>query len=222
MNRNRAGRFFLPLLVVLLLPVAILAAGINTTDPSLPPLSGSYKTATNVHATYSGPGLLVVLSDISHKPLAVQLRMTMGADEQETFDSLLRGMATVNGVGPSPFEAMGLSITKVYGKTGNITGTFPTEVLQMNLQGVAPFSSVMIRESPTLATNGSTKITDLGSGLYHIDSFFDVFTELSVDGGATWIPSQGSTRVVLSPEPGTVVGVCLAGLMGVILLRPRR
>jgi hypothetical protein len=146
----------------------------------------------------------------------------MGADEQETFDSLLRGLATVNGVGPTPFEAMGLSITKVFGKTGNITGTFPTEILQMNLQGLGPFSAVMIRESPTLPTNGSTTITNTGGGMYHIDSFFDVFTELSIDGGMNWVPSQGSTRVVLSPEPASLALAALGVLAAAGLVRCRR
>ena len=35
-----------------------------------------------------------------------------------------------------------------------------------------------------------TTVSDLGPDSYNIHSFFDIFTELSVDGGATWIPSD--------------------------------
>jgi hypothetical protein len=69
----------------------------------------------------------------------------------------------------------------------------------------------MIRESPTLATTGLTSITNIGGGMFHIDSFFDVFTELSVDGGQNWIPSNGVTRMTLVPEPGAS-GVILVGI----------
>ena len=53
----------------------------------------------------------------------------------------------------------------------------------MSLYGYVPGGPpILIREDPAQASVGQTTITDLGGGLYHIDSFFDVFTELSVDG----------------------------------------
>ena len=51
----------------------------------------------------------------------------------------------------------------------------------------------LIRESPTRQSLGQTQITDLGGGQFRIDSFFDVFTELSVDGGQTWLPSTDAS-----------------------------
>ncbi len=61
-----------------------------------------------------------------------------------------------------------------------------------------------IRESITQASDGQTSITELGGGLYHIDSFFDVFTELSVDGGSSWIASDAPARMDLAPIPRLV------------------
>ena len=84
----------------------------------------------------------------------------------------------------------------------------------------------MILESPTLWSFGQTTITDIGGGQYHIDSFFDIFTELSLDGGSTWLPSAGSTRIELGPNAlqQVVPEPAALGLLGVALLgwRQRR
>ena len=79
----------------------------------------------------------------------------------------------------------------------------------------------MIRESPTLQSTGQTKVTDNGNGTFHVDSFFDVFTELSTDGGQTWIPSQGPSHVNLVPEPSSIVLGAL-GLLGLGFMAIRR
>ena len=57
--------------------------------------------------------------------------------------------------------------------------------------------SIQIRESPPQPSQGQTSVTALGGGLYQIDSFFDVFVELSVEGGP-FQPSLGPpSRMVL-------------------------
>lgn len=91
-------------------------------------------------------------------------------------------------------------------------GSFDTEMLSMDLVGGPnPFGPgpVMIRESPTLPSLG---MTSLGSGPMPIDSFFDIFTELSFDGGQTWMQDQnGSSTFTLQepvpevPEPATLL-----------------
>jgi hypothetical protein len=96
-------------------------------------------------------------------------------------------------------------------------------MLQLNLTGLLGSQPVMIRESPTLQSTGQTSIKGVGGGVFHIDSFFDVFTELSVDGGNTWIPSSGATHVDLAPtpvpEPGTLALLAVAAVGGVAIRR---
>jgi len=81
-------------------------------------------------------------------------------------------------------------------------------------------TSYILRESPTIESLGQTSI-DIFTGGYRIDSFFDVFTELSLDGGATWYPSDGPVQMTSVPEPS---GVALAtlGLVGLLTWLCRR
>jgi hypothetical protein len=112
-------------------------------------------------------------------------------------------------------------------------GVIDTEMLAMNLVGGPPILPpslptipLLLRESPTRASLGKTTITPMGGG-YHLLSFFDIFTELSIDGGATWAPvrQQGSgdeapLRVNLAAVP--VPAAAWTGLLllsGIVLPR---
>jgi hypothetical protein len=85
------------------------------------------------------------------------------------------------------------------------TRTYSTEMLQLDAAAIAPASSiggtagVRLRESPTRASLGRTSIRQsrTGDGTFWIDSFFDVFVELSLDGGQTWVPLQLPVRMML-------------------------
>ena len=86
--------------------------------------------------------------------------------------------------------------------------TWQTEILQLDLSGGGLPTGLMIRESPTLASTGITTYQYVG-GPYHIDSFFDVFTELSIDGGQTWTAGNAPLHLVGDvPEPsGTALAL---------------
>lgn len=63
-----------------------------------------------------------------------------------------------------------------------------TELLQLDIfAGTLP-STLRLRESPTLASAGNRReyISFAPDGSFLVTSFFDVFTELSLDGGQTW------------------------------------
>jgi len=210
------------------------SASFVTTIPSLPPTTGTqpwadgvYRTADQVHAEF--PGLTVdVAWHTEFREIQRHPSQTNPADEVETFLSTVIAYVTPTGGPTTPVIFPAPVTTEVFGKTGNVTGTFQTEMLSMDLQippmpGLPPVS---LRESPTLASTGQTSITDIGGGLYAIDSFFDIFLEISYDGGQSWLPQlpsastgQAFTHVVLqdaSPVPvpaaAWLFGSGLAGL----------
>jgi hypothetical protein len=197
-------------------------ADVITSDPSLPVLSPpGYYTNGFAHVNYAGGGVTIILTNVGHQALGPVVRNPSGPDEIETFNSLFTGQGSVLGLGPLSFSGNGSVMTIVHNKIGNTTGTFNTEMLSMNLSGNTPFGPLMIRESPTLPSLGVTTITGLGGGLFQISSFFDVFTELSLDGGQTWIPdSGGPERMTLVPEPSVCALVGLAA--GLLTLKRTR
>ena len=217
------------------LPAIAHPGGITTPDPNLPP-EDVYLSPSDVHAMYGGAALAIVLTKPQHLPFRdlPPEYLQPGGHEHHDFASTLEGQAQCLGVncamlgvpdgGMFPVYMEGRVQTVALGKgPTDTTGTFPTEMLAMNLSGVGPTPPfIKIRESPTLPSLGSTSITDVGGGLYHIDSFFDVFTELSLDGGASWMPNTapnpygptGSTRVVMGiPEPASIALLVL-GMLG--------
>ncbi len=99
------------------------------------------------------------------------------------------------------------------------TRYFDTEMLSMDLVGNSPNGPFMIRESPTRASLGRYSVATRPDGTYQIDSFFDIFTELSVDGGQTWIPADGPAHFSLVPAPGAAA---VLGLSGLVAMRRRR
>lgn len=97
---------------------------------------------------------------------------------------------------------------------------FDTEMLSLDLSGAA--LGFMLRESPTRVSLGKHTVRPDPSGLFFVSSFFDVFLDLSIDGGQTWIPADRAIRVNLNPpcetNPPTVVNIATDCDQGVIVI----
>jgi hypothetical protein len=85
----------------------------------------------------------------------------------------------------------------------NGTRVFGTEMRRLDAQIPFPGTpGVLLRESPTRKSLGLTSVGDSPSlsQPHRIGSFFDIFTEISLDGGQTWSESLDPTHVVLQPD----------------------
>ncbi len=148
------------------------------------------------------------------------VRTPVGSDEQHTFNCQMDANVFVGGIDQGTVTMTGAMTVMVSSYTDGQMGLFATEIVSMSLSGVSPIGPIQIQEDPGIASAGQTDITNLGGGLYDIDSFFDVFTELSVDGGTIWqADTMAPARLTFVPEPATL---CLVGLGALAVLRRRR
>jgi hypothetical protein len=132
----------------------------------------------------------------------------------DVFNSVVSGNLSINGVNQG--NVSGNAAVTVQVTLNSINGNvfnFGTRMTQLDIHGLGGNPNVWVRIDPNTPSNGQTTETVLGGGLFQISSFFDVFTDLSLDGGVTWSPSPtNASRVTLvesTPEP---VSVLFAGL----------
>jgi hypothetical protein len=123
--------------------------------------------------------------------------MALSVDQQNWF--------TAEASGPA---SMTISNTTAVGST---TSTFDTEMLSLELTGGSPaIGPFMLRESPTKQSLGKHTIASDPRG-YRVSSFFDVFLELSTDGGKTWNPANRSIRLLPSLPPAVPGSIFVTG-----------
>jgi len=88
---------------------------------------------------------------------------------------------------------------RVYRPTG--ADTYETELLELTLTGGELPPGMSLRERADQVSQGNSTISPLGGG-YSVSSFFDVFTELSLDGGTSWQPADAPWHLTLQgPTP---------------------
>lgn len=138
--------------IALLTTATFTQASLITSTTDLPP-NGVY-LGPDIHAVYAGGALDYLLSLPAHAPFVGQVTRHAGGggfpgspnDEIETFGSSLTAQMDVvqfpSGIsvigGPQPIFAsgpFGSVETIVLNRIGNPTGTFQTEMLQLNLSG---------------------------------------------------------------------------------------
>jgi hypothetical protein len=132
--------------------------------------------------------------------------------EDDTFNAQLSVNVFQNGT----FEGAGTltgSIETIDDRAAaNDYGSFSSDMPGFSFSGSLPAlgPDVELNLTATPPPLTTTTIEPSGGG-FQITSFFDVFTELSLDGGSTWTPAPAQAEVDLakSPEPASIVTAAL-------------
>lgn len=218
--RRRAGaKFALLVLVATLVVASARPAGAQCTTSSncLWPVGCGYAGSPTVPIVMAGLVELrnMVLADRpACTPVPANGTFTSFSFFDVFVDVSLDGGATWTPKAVSAVQAV-TSLTSTTPPGSNPRG-FDTEMLSLNISGGTLPAGIMVRESPTLPSTGHTDVTSLGGGLSTINSFFDVFVELSLDGGQTWFPSNQPTRLLLGSGNPTPVRVSTWGAVKAI------
>ena len=176
------------------------------TSGALPPANGVYVSAPGAQAAYPNG---ISIRNVSHRAFSASMPPPALGVAQSLSLSLTSEMDISNDGGATwqHYSAPAAATMRFNHVSDNgPTSTFDTEMLQLDITGGGLPAGVLVRESPTRTSIGRTTSTLTGGG-FMIDSFFDVFTELSVDGGATWSPSGPSLLVELTVDPRQIAPV---------------
>jgi hypothetical protein len=176
------------------------------TSNVLPPATGAYVSPADFHAAYANG---VIIQNVSHKRFTQSLLPPPpGGTQVHNFGSTVE--MDVSADGGATFQRVSAPASVIARVThvadDGPTSFFDTEMLALNIAGGGLPTGILVRESPTKASLGRTSIESLGGG-FMIDSFFDIFTELSVDGGQTWSPAAEAGHVELTIDPTAITPI---------------
>jgi hypothetical protein len=205
---------------VLLLLLAFTCSGYSAQEHGVPPIKnimanpghftpsdqifpvGKYVNPSASWWTYFASGTViksVVIRDLSHVGSPPLLGMTQTYSLSCEADLLISDDAGATFKYYTVPCLLNTQLTHT-ADTGSVR-YFDTEILSLSFSWT-DFIPYMLRESPTLPSRGRMTIASGGGGGgYTISSFFDIFTEVSVDGGATWNPAAQSGMVVWTCPP---------------------
>ncbi len=168
--------------------------------PPCPDTSQNFEYTQSIHQSYGG---MVDLSNASHYAFSNCFAppLNIGDTTTHSFGSMALGTVHVTSGPTFTMNSPGQVTVQVIfsSQNGNIR-TFNNEMTQLDISGGTLPPGALIRESPLHASTGQTTI-ELVGGTYTINSYFDVWTDLSLDSGATWIPCDTSGRMTLVDYP---------------------
>ena len=194
-------------------------ASIVTSSALLP--QQQYVSPTTWHALYANG---IYVKDFWHGEFTAGFAPpTPGQSDTHSFGSTGRFKASTDGgLSWADFWAPAPATVSIAWDYADLDGTqhYKTEMTALDAGGGSLPPGFMIRESPSKSSAGETTFKDLGDGMYRISSFFDIWTEISIDGGVNWSSAEDPIRMELVPEPSTWYGGFL--LLAVALSAFRR
>jgi hypothetical protein len=193
-------------------------AGVFQTTPGLPPSAGAYSST----ATICLPDACIVESDVGS--LVPTSSVFFSGNQSITADAVLHA-AVFENLGGTPGNPIGslamtgsLAITYLGRASDDQLGSFESLLTEFDFTGSFDGHTLRSRSNSSQGPGtGSTMVSQVDTKLFQVDGFFDVFSELSVDGGPFIPRPPEEWALVPVPEAGTG-GLTLLGMVGIAVL----
>lgn len=208
-------------IIALLACITTARASVISATPTLPVLGVPYASSIGV-GCFPAAGACVVPGTITLTSLV-----------SSTFDSSGQNIVanasyvgTLTNLGGVPIGSVNLSGTleeEIFGRTSpSALGIWATELLALSLSGPVLGHTLTLTLDPAVPSTGFSSImAEGGQGdRFRIDSFFDVFVELSLDTIPPLSTTRGPLHLSLVPEPSTWL-LLIGGIAGLGCLRRR-
>jgi PEP-CTERM motif len=212
-------------ILALLAAPGVAQAGIDVASPGLPVTApGTFYQAEGPPVCYQTSGPLACLNSGSLVALPTPGLSFGGGDEMASFNAEFFGDVSINGTPIGQATLTGTADITVLGRSSDSeTGSFTVDLTSLDLTGSLDGYSLELATDPGNPSSGTTSVLSNGDGTFQINSFFDIFTELSVDGSAFATPVGGGSVLadLQIPEPASL-GLLGSALVVTGVIRRRR
>jgi hypothetical protein len=215
-----SNRFRTRLLTVFLVFTPLAFADVFESSPLVPPADSIYSVPNTCVS-------VVCLENITISNFDVTSNQISGGNEV-TESTVSLGANAFRNVGGTPGAFIGpLTLTgqidiTYFDKTEfSETGTFSDQITSLDLtgsfNGLTGTHNVTAMLNPGESSTGQTTITNIGGNpnMWRFGSYFDIYTEISVDGGSFVPGPERVAQLGVTPEPAYfgIIGVLLAAIM---------
>jgi hypothetical protein len=197
-------------IVIVLATASSTHADVISSTPTLPLLDIPYLSSTGV-GCFPAAGVCVSSGSFTLTSVLSSSFNASGQDINTTVE--YAGVLTnLSNVPIGPVHLSGVLEQEVLGRTFSTeTGSWTIDLVALSLSGPVLGHTLTLTLDPVQLSTGATSITPIGD-LFRIDSFFDVFVDLSLDSVPPLSTQRGPIEVVAG-VPGPIAGAGLPGLI---------